>query len=431
MERLPLRAVLLLVWCCVCALGIGPEWYNCSPANCAAPDCQCASWTAPAVNGTPLAAKDTPQFIHDDAIGQPTNQAVREIIDKHKNRNGCNMPATFFVLESGTDCLLAKAFWEQNSEIAIHSKTHLPLTSPFPLGPEGMWEEMFSVREYLNETCGIPLEDMVGFRAPLLVHNPAVRANLAAEGMLYDSSIIEFYAPDSTTSPNASTRLWPYTMDQGIPQDCTYFQGNNCTQEERYPGLWEFPLLNTQAANGTLLYSMDPGRDASAEYGAAAQGGLPAADLRQLLELNFNSSYNGNRAPFGIYVHTPWATPDAVAATNDFLSWALALNGTYAVTMRTVIEWMKDPVPVSQMDEWLSCKQVDLSKSPGATRCQVYTVKQGDFGEQIATDFGVAMADLAALNPNLDTLQIGEQVLIPPFDDKCGEGTPVTSPPTA
>ena len=154
------------------------------------------------------------------------------------------------------------------------------------------------------------------------------------------------------------------------------------------------------------------------------------------------------------------------------------------------------------MDEWLSCKQVDLSKSPGATRCQVYTVKQGDFGEQIATDFGVAMADLAALNPNvsrarpqpaaqhstaqhsaawltarhlppaaacpmpasppppcahllppmdcrpclgstappapcppaclqLDTLQIGEQVLIPPFDDKCGEGTPVTSPPTA
>ena len=61
---------------------------------------------------------------------------------------------------------------------------------------------------------------MVGFRAPLLVHNPAVRANLAAEGMLYDSSIIEFYAPDSTTSPNASTRLWPYTMDQGIPQVC-------------------------------------------------------------------------------------------------------------------------------------------------------------------------------------------------------------------
>ena len=29
------------------------------------------------------------------------------------------MPATFFVLESGTDCNLAKAFWEQNSEVGV------------------------------------------------------------------------------------------------------------------------------------------------------------------------------------------------------------------------------------------------------------------------------------------------------------------------
>lgn len=27
------------------------------------------------------------------------------------------MPATFFVLEAGNDCNLAKAFWEQNSEV--------------------------------------------------------------------------------------------------------------------------------------------------------------------------------------------------------------------------------------------------------------------------------------------------------------------------
>ncbi len=30
-------------------------------------------------------------------------------------------------------------------------------------------------------------------------------------------------------------------------QDCAYFAGDNCTEQERYPGLWEFPLLNTQA----------------------------------------------------------------------------------------------------------------------------------------------------------------------------------------
>jgi hypothetical protein len=91
------------------------------------------------------------------------------------------------------------------------------------------------------------LQDMVGYRAPQLVHNPPVRALLEAKGMLYDSSILEFYGPPSESSPNASARLWPYTMDSGIPQDCAYFAGATCTQTERYPGLWEVPLLEMQA----------------------------------------------------------------------------------------------------------------------------------------------------------------------------------------
>lgn len=39
---------------------------------------------------------------------------------------------------------------------------------------------------------------------------------LAKHGFLYDASIIEPYP--SLTSPNSSARLWPYTMDYGIPQ---------------------------------------------------------------------------------------------------------------------------------------------------------------------------------------------------------------------
>jgi hypothetical protein len=51
----------------------------------------CASWAPPTVNGTQLPRNEIPQFIlftHDDAITQTTNQAVRSIIDQHKNRNG-------------------------------------------------------------------------------------------------------------------------------------------------------------------------------------------------------------------------------------------------------------------------------------------------------------------------------------------------------
>jgi hypothetical protein len=63
----------------------------------------------------------------------------------------------------------------------------------------------------------------------------------------------------------------------------------------------------------------------------------------------------------------------------------------------------QNPVPVSEMDAWLTCKPVDLSKSPGSERCQVYTVQQGDYGEKIAADFGVSVAELAAINPNVST----------------------------
>jgi hypothetical protein len=107
-------------------------------------------------------------------------------------------------------------------------------------------------------------------------------------------------------------------------------------------------------------------------------------------------------------------TNDSVQATNNFLDYALGLPDTYVVTIRQLIEWMQarntethkpvplawrfaafgflvdrlvacvsvvhvppmcrfhavcvaqDPVPVSQMDEWLKCKPVDLSKAPGA-----------------------------------------------------------------
>lgn len=59
-------------------------------------------------------------------------------------------------------------------------------------------------------------QDLVGFRTPLLAHNPPVRQALAQAGFLYDSSIPEVWP--GATSPNATARLWPYTMDYGIPQ---------------------------------------------------------------------------------------------------------------------------------------------------------------------------------------------------------------------
>lgn len=130
---------------------------------------------------------------------------------------------------------------------------HVPLYEPFN---GNLTYEMLGVKTWLNESCGIPLEDMVGFRSPYLVQNPNTRevlyqngakigrgvrnpgacglqqqgrqptggthththdpAGCTVAGMLYDSSIIEYWP--SQSSPSDSLKLWPYDMANGIPQ---------------------------------------------------------------------------------------------------------------------------------------------------------------------------------------------------------------------
>lgn len=105
------------------------------------------------------------------------------------------------------------------------------------------------------QTAGIPLEKIQGFRSPFLSFTPDQRSILGANGFRYDSSISESYP--SKTSPDSANLLWPYSMDHGIPQDCAISTGT-CAEGERHPGLWEFPMWNVQAADSTVVASMDP-----------------------------------------------------------------------------------------------------------------------------------------------------------------------------
>ena len=221
--------------------GLGPIGYSCDPATCVG-NCHCPSVSPPGN----LDPKSIPQFVlltHDDAISTLANSVVRSVTDGHKNPNGCNVVATWFTTSTGSDCALAKALWEQNHEIALHTVNHATLTPSLI----GMEEEIMGAKSDL-EMCGIPKEDMVGFRSPYLVHNPQVRDILYKNGLLYDSSIIEYINSESQTSNSFSERLWPYTMDKGIVQDCEWTKpAGHCTEQEKYPGFWEvpmWPLLN-------------------------------------------------------------------------------------------------------------------------------------------------------------------------------------------
>jgi len=274
---------------------------------------------------------------------------------------------------------------------------------------------MMGVRTFLNTECGIPLSDLVGFRSPYLIHNPTVRGLLAKNNILYDATILEFIGEMSFTSKTFADRLYPYTFDNGIPQYCnwTYPEGQ-CTKTEKYPGLWEVPmwdLPNDTVKPQVNAYTMDP------------EGGF-GGDLLTTFKTNFDQAYSGNRAPFPIFVHAPWFTPERIAMTNEFIDYALSKPNVYFVTVRQMLDWMANPVPASQLATTLTCNPTDLKGYEPPKPCLKYTIESGDFIDLIAGKHGVLPEDLLKLNPGVTSsnIQPGQVVKIPPWDATCKNG---------
>jgi hypothetical protein len=76
--------------------------------------------------------------------------------------------------------------------------------------------------------CGLPADEVAGFRTPYLADKPEVREVLAELGFRYDSTIGVRGGP---------SKPWPATMESGVPFDCGN-SGNDCDGGESYPGMW-------------------------------------------------------------------------------------------------------------------------------------------------------------------------------------------------
>lgn len=108
------------------------------------------------------------------------------ITGRHANRGGCAMPATWFVCpewiaegwapQRSVPALVRQLFLGGH-EIASHTLTH-------PRWPSAA--EIVGARAWLNETAGVPLEAVRGFRAPYLSQDASQRAILRQAGFLYD-----------------------------------------------------------------------------------------------------------------------------------------------------------------------------------------------------------------------------------------------------
>ncbi|KAL4446727.1 hypothetical protein ABPG77_007971 [Micractinium sp. CCAP 211/92] len=306
--------------------------------------CTCSITTAAAARGRScvcpstsppggLRPSETPQFIlltHDDAITPTAAAAFRAILGGRSSADGCPAVATLFTLARGTDCELLRRLYLDGYEVASHSLTHQKMNG---WSREQVAAEVVGGRSALASKCGIPGADIVGWRQPYLQASPTVRQVVKEAGFLYDSTILETPEGESV-SQGMAARLWPYTLQDGVAQDCkSWAPYQTCGEGESYPELFEVPVWDLSP---TGLFSTDP----------ADRGGR---SILQVLNSTFQAAYKGNRAPMPIFVHSSFFSAEGVAALQRFADYALSLPHVHFVTVRQLLGWMRQPTPAAQL----------------------------------------------------------------------------------
>lgn len=69
-----------------------------------------------------------------------------------------------------------------------------------------------------------------------------------------------------------------------------------------------------------------------------------------------DAAYNSNRAPVALPVHLYFLTDRRIRGAQKFVKYALSKPDVYFVTNRQLVDWMKAPVPISQMAAWLKSR---------------------------------------------------------------------------
>lgn len=307
----------------------------CDPNTCKLPSCLCPSLTPP--NG--LQPKDVPQFVtitFDDSIQSELLATAKDLLNV-KNPNGCAAKGSWYVSMLYTNFALVQQWYAQGNEVADHTFTHVGTPSA---------QEISAARAMLNQYGGIPLGKIKGFRAPFLNYTQDTLREIAKQGFQYDTS----------STGVVDDCFWPYTLDNGLANDCW---NNVCGSDLKLPGVWEIPM-----------YAVNDNKN-TAQLMDVYLAGTPS-DVTAWSETNFERHYNGNRAPFGIYVHPTHLTnypslPDMSAqkaAVVSFIQSLASKPDVWFVTNDQLLQWMQNPVPASQLSSqpYMQCTVPNIGK---------------------------------------------------------------------
>jgi hypothetical protein len=331
---------------------------TCDPDKCLLPSCKCSNTQIPGG----LKKEETPQFViltFDDAVNPLNIIDYRKALYNRKNPNSCPVAATFFVAHEYCDYSMVHELHANGQEIALHSISHEPMTTYWKNASLATLQQEFTdERTLISNFAKIPEEDIKGIRMPFLQMAGNNQFNMLKQGgFLYDLS----WGTQNYIEPG----MWPYTTEYLSTQECLI---GPCPTES-YSDVWVIPMINWKD-NSNFVCSMV---DACLDIPTDVDG------LTKWMIKEFNKQYNGNRAPFGFYVHAAWFSetinPNHLPAYIAFLDYLQTLPDVFLTSASQVIDWVKKPVPVSQMTSANAECQETYPPFCQAKACQL---KKGD-----------------------------------------------------
>ena len=297
---------------------------TCRP-DCQPPDCSCPRFSYP------LNQREIPQIVYfgfDDAVNVVMSSLYDRIFtEDRKNPNGCTIKMTLFVSHQYTDYKRVKGFYDRGHEIAVHSVTHTAIDTEAKLRKEAGQQKLNIQR------AGVPASEILGWRSPFLKpagdSQPVVLKELGFE---YDISFT--YSRTHMDVP----KPWPFTMDHGWPYRCGV---RPCPTRATVSKFWAVPVVSMMDHQNRYPCSFVDGCAIRAQNEDEA--------FKFLMD-NFMSYYNTTRTPFGLNMHAAWFyTRYNLKAMLRFLDELGKMDDVYVVTVKQMIEWMKNPTPVSDI----------------------------------------------------------------------------------
>jgi hypothetical protein len=268
--------------------------------NCNLPYCNCDSAEIPVDISRNYKVVDLPQLvvltIDDDRLDIGSYQVYKKLLESFRNPDNSTVKATFFVSDSvnETSFCLVRNLYEKNHEIAISTRNHTcpnkrcSTEKDFQPWDYTEWtNEILLMRSTLNRFAGIPISDVVGFRAPII--EPAADMHykiISSHNFLYDSSLV--------INSNDNKFVWPFTFDYRINSPLS-----NNGPIQLYPGLWELPIptyINLDNKNSKCVKIWE----GHCKFERSTRG------VAKFMRAHFLRGYYNNRAPVLLHLNARW-----------------------------------------------------------------------------------------------------------------------------